>query len=260
VTSTPTDTIVNTATSTQTDTPTATPTSFVQQVVCAPGGVVMLSNGASVHIPKDVFSGCVTVSITQIPPSSVPPVSDVNQVLIGDGYIISAVDANGPVTDLGSNSVTIKLPYDSTKIPAGKTAAQLQISYYDTSTSSWQSLPTVLEPSSKYVVVTTHHLSTWAVFTAPYNYSGCVVNRNVLAPVPAPVGSSVCLYTTAPLSSSQWYVYNVAGQNVATLTFGNDPSQCWNTMGLARGLYYVKLQMTFTNGTSATEWRKIVLR
>jgi hypothetical protein len=78
--------------------------------------------------------------------------------------------------------------------------------------------------------------------------------------VPVTAGSPICLYSTQSLISSEWFIYNVAGQHVATLNFGNSPTQCWDTMGVARGLYYVKLKTVFVNGTSASEWHKVVVK
>jgi hypothetical protein len=78
--------------------------------------------------------------------------------------------------------------------------------------------------------------------------------------MPAAVGSSVCLYTVQPVVSSKWTIYNVASQYVTTLTFGAGPSECWTTVGVGRGLYYVKLEMTFSTGANVTEWHPVVLQ
>jgi hypothetical protein len=92
------------------------------------------------------------------------------------------------------------------------------------------------------------------------SYLQSTLGRNVIGPVPAQAGSDVCLYSTQPVISSKWSVYNVSGQFVADVTFGSSPAQCWKTQGVARGLYYVRLVMTLPGGQTVTEWHPVVLQ
>jgi hypothetical protein len=73
------------------------------------------------------------------------------------------------------------------------------------------------------------------------------------------VGTSLCLYATQPTVSGTWQVYNVVGQRAAYLTFGSG-DECWNTGGMARGLYFIKLTLAYGDGTGAVEWHKVVLQ
>lgn len=85
------------------------------------------------------------------------------------------------------------------------------------------------------------------------------MGKAVLAPVPASRGTAVCLYPDSPLLSSQWNIYNFVGESVASLSFGSSASNCWDTTGVAPGLYLVKLKLTYTDGTVKSDWHKVVV-
>jgi hypothetical protein len=101
------------------------------------------------------------------------------------------------------------------------------------------------------VTVITNHFSTWAVFAQ--TFTSASEASNILAPVPVNAGGNVCLYSQAV--SSNWTVYSVAGYRVASLS----NETCWNTQGIGHGLYYVKLVLTFADGTTSTVWQKVVV-
>jgi hypothetical protein len=109
------------------------------------------------------------------------------------------------------------------------------------------------------LTVVSTHFSTWAVFAQTFQTSASV-GGNVLAPVPASIGQPICLYSAKELIASTWTVYNLMGERVASLSFTTQPAECWPTRGMARGLYYVKLVMTFDDGSTATQWQKVVLK
>gem|GEM_PF-1525947 len=81
----------------------------------------------------------------------------------------------------------------------------------------------------------------------------------VLAPMPVSTGGSVCLFPDRPISGSQWDVYNLLGESAASLTFANPQGNCWNTQGTSPGVYLVRLKLSYSDGTSATLWKKIVV-
>jgi subtilase family serine protease len=83
-------------------------------------------------------------------------------------------------------------------------------------------------------------------------YATSSLGRNILAPVPAVGGRSICLYFDKKPSSSEWTVYNIAGENVATLNFQSQYSQCWDTTKVASGIYFARIKMNFEDGSEAS--------
>jgi hypothetical protein len=82
----------------------------------------------------------------------------------------------------------------------------------------------------------------------------------VLAPVPVSVGMPVCLYPDNPLSASHWSVFNFVGESVATLDFGVSAQDCWDTTGVAPGLYLVRIKATYLDDTVSISWHKVVVK
>jgi hypothetical protein len=118
--------------------------------------------------------------------------------------------------------------------------------------------------NSTNIGVVSNHFSTWGVFQTAALDSSTAGGGDILAPVPANSGSNICLYvdsnTANTMVASSWYVYSVSGYQVASLNFSNQPQQCWTTTGIARGLYYVKINITFADGSSRTEWHKVIVQ
>jgi hypothetical protein len=81
----------------------------------------------------------------------------------------------------------------------------------------------------------------------------------LLAPVPAHPGQPVCLYFDKAPASTRWRIFNVAGQNVAALSFGGQYQQCWDTSGVASGVYFARIDVEAADGTSNVVTQKIVV-
>ncbi len=85
------------------------------------------------------------------------------------------------------------------------------------------------------------------------------LGKTVLAPVPAKKGEPMCLYFSQPPSSSQWQIFNLAGQRVADLNFGQEPKQCWDTSALSPGVYLVHCQVTYISNQQESFTRKVAV-
>ena len=81
----------------------------------------------------------------------------------------------------------------------------------------------------------------------------------VLAPVPVSAGNPICLFPDRPITGSQWDIFNFVGESVASLSFSAPLYNCWNTQGVAPGIYLIRLQLSYSDGTTATQWKKIVV-
>jgi len=90
-------------------------------------------------------------------------------------------------------------------------------------------------------------------------WDGAPSDQLVLAPVPVAPGQPMCLHFDGPPRSSRWTIYNVAGQAVATLAFGGEPGQCWQTSGVAPGVYLVRVDVDYADGHKGGRWQKVVV-
>jgi hypothetical protein len=80
----------------------------------------------------------------------------------------------------------------------------------------------------------------------------------MLAPVPVMSGQSLCLYNVTGVASANWQVVNLMGERAANLIFGLG-SECWNTQGVAPGIYIVMIKLTYMDGTKANVTQKVVV-
>jgi hypothetical protein len=80
----------------------------------------------------------------------------------------------------------------------------------------------------------------------------------ILAPVPVRSGDSICLYNGGEPVSASWQVYSVMGERIADLSSGPGET-CWNTTGTASGIYFVRIKLTYSDGTSCTALKKIIV-
>jgi len=188
------------------------------------------------------------------------PAPSNNQQAVGG--LVFEFDSSSPLT----STVTLNFTVTQAQLSnLGLQPNQVLIEYYNTTTSQWTSTgvtTTYTYANGTYTfAATSTHFSTWGVFSQSFS-SSTVGGNDLIAPIPANSGDNVCFYTTSSnIASANWIVYSVAGYRVATLNFSNNPtSQCWNTAGVGHGLYYVKIELTYTNGTTANEWFKAVVR
>lgn len=65
----------------------------------------------------------------------------------------------------------------------------------------------------------------------------------VLAPNPVKVGMPVCLFSPSRPEETHWQIYGIDRFLLTKLDFYADSQQCWNTAGIAPGLYIVKIEL-----------------
>lgn len=81
----------------------------------------------------------------------------------------------------------------------------------------------------------------------------------VVGPVPAKVGSPVCLAFPARPISSEWTVFNISGEKVATLRFGSETKHCLSTTDMSPGIYFVKGSITSEAGVLEISQRIVLV-
>ncbi|HXB97036.1 MAG TPA: hypothetical protein VNZ54_03230, partial [bacterium] len=74
------------------------------------------------------------------------------------------------------------------------------------------------------------------------------LGRDLLAPNPVSSGRPVCLQFFLQPGATHWRVYRLDQRLVATLEFGAQETQCWDTQGAAPGLYFVQVDVDEAGG------------
>ncbi|HTB34326.1 MAG TPA: hypothetical protein VK842_05650, partial [bacterium] len=74
------------------------------------------------------------------------------------------------------------------------------------------------------------------------------LGHDLLAPNPVSAGRPVCLQMAAQPRATHWNVYRLDQRLVATLDFGVQTQQCWDTQGAAPGLYFIQVEVDEAGG------------
>jgi hypothetical protein len=120
----------------------------ITQMVGNGGGTVSGGDGSQVVIPGGALSMSTNITITTV---SAP--APAGTVLVGPAYNF------GPDGTTFSNPVTITLPFDSSKIPSGKSAGDIVI--YTAPSGSTNYLPLATSVSGNTVQTTTTHFTVY---------------------------------------------------------------------------------------------------
>ena len=81
----------------------------------------------------------------------------------------------------------------------------------------------------------------------------------VMGPVPVPKGGDICASFPSQPSSSQFELYNLAGQKVCAASFGSESQQCVHTTTIVPGIYGMRIVVVLANGQTKESWQKIVI-
>ena len=93
--------------------------------------------------------------------------------------------------------------------------------------------------------------------TLGYAQTGGGITGWALGPQPIKRGSDLCLYLPKPLLSSNWLVFNAGLNLVSKNAFGAENNQCIPTAGLAAGVYFATLTVTYADGSTEKKTQKI---
>jgi hypothetical protein len=106
----------------------------------------------------------------------------------------------------------------------------------------------------------TSTLTNTATITNTPSYSKSGLGKDVLGPSPARSGEKIYLFTQKAPLQEHWDIYDVLGQRLAILDFTSGQSGFWDTQGVGRGLYFIKITLTYLDGTTQVEWQKATIR
>jgi hypothetical protein len=143
----------------------------ITKTVGAAGGTVMQNDGTSVQIPMNALSMSANITIT-----TVTATAPAGFVLVGPAYDF------GPDGTTFAQPVTITLPFDTNKIPSGKSAADIRIFTAPRGSTNYTMLTTTLGSGS--VSTTASHFTVYLP----------------AAPIPTDMGSTVCTPTCSQTS------------------------------------------------------------
>ena len=128
-----------------------------------------------------------------------------------------------------------------------------------TPTWTWTNSPTVTYTPTK-TLTPTYSFTPTFTFT-PTNTPTFLVaplGKLTLAPNIAGNDQPICLFLDSPVASSQWDVYDMAGEGVTQLIFGSEEA-CWDHKGLASGLYLIRVQGVYLDGQNFDKTFKVVI-
>ncbi len=159
--------------------------------------VVMLVGSGTTGINS---SGTALTQISIIHISTPPTLpTDAGIVTLAYDFQPSGATFNPPAT--------VRFNYDPTLIPADVTETNLQIAYYDSTTSTWITLPSSVDTSNKFINAQIAHFTTYAVtygVLATTSLSTATPPAPTLTPTPAPIRTAILtnipIETTTPIS------------------------------------------------------------
>jgi hypothetical protein len=120
----------------------------ITKSVGAEGGTVSSSDGTSVVIPQGALAMSSSITINSV--NVTPPAGSVQ---VGPAYDF------GPEGTTFTTPVTVTLPFDSSKIPSGRTSSNIVIYTAPRGSSNWTALQTTL--SGNTVTTSTNHFTTY---------------------------------------------------------------------------------------------------
>jgi len=134
-------------------------------ITASTGGTVQLENptggSATVEVPQDSVSADTVFTVETVLSSEVAP-APAGLFMVGNQiYQITAESAGQSITEF-DNNITVTFEYTDGQIE-GAQEQTLQIYYYDSATSSWVALETVLDAENNTASALISHLTTFAL-------------------------------------------------------------------------------------------------
>jgi len=239
---------------TATDSTTATPSLTASQT--ATNTATVTSSNTATNTAT--ASTTATPSLTATDSTTATPSLTASQTATNTATVTSTNTATNSTTATpsltASNTATSTTTVTSTQTATNSTTATPSLTASQTatntgvSTSTFTNTPTTTMTYTKTVTPT-------ATPTDPLSNLG----KTVLGPVPLPRGGNLCLFPDKPVSGSQWDVFDMVAESIASVSFSGSAQACWNTAGVPPGIYIARVKLTYSDGTSGTIWQKILV-
>ncbi len=218
-------------------------------IVPSTGGTVSTSSIAINIPPNALGTGSSNVSFSVAKPDSTHPATLNAAPITNSMRTISASDSNGTAITSLSNSIEIKITYSDSDIPAGTSASNLQLAYWDTTTNTWNPVSATIDTILKTITAKVNHLTDFAPIypvgdSAPSTPTGLTAAKNG--------ASQIDLSWTAVSGATSYLLYRdtSSGGTFPYLTTVTTTSS--SDTGLSAGTtYYYKVTASNANGESA---------
>lgn len=152
----------------------------------------------------------------------------------------------------------------ATETPTASPTATVSVTVSPTpSSTASASVTATISPSATVCPTPTRTFSPAPTVTASPGaapaFASTDLGKPVLGPVPLRAGEPLCLYFDAAPFSSACRVYNQAGQRVADADFGGKIDPCLATGRLAPGLYFVRVDVSYADGSKRIVDQKVAI-
>lgn len=165
----------------------------------------------------------------------------------------------GPHGSVFDKPVTISLPYNAEKLPAGSDEAALKVAYWNQASGEWEVLPSVVSKADKLVSADVGHFSVYQVISevtpsaapAPALVAAFSVGEVYVFPNPALKGALPKLHVSATSADRVAVkVYSVSGRLVYDTSYAGAPASIGGGTayelelrgGLTSGVYYFAVE------------------
>ena len=137
------------------------------------GGAIHAKDGSGVVVPQGATSSLLSVTVSPAPTAIVTAGQSSAEAAQGLAPAAAGVQF-GPEGTQFAKPVTIALPYNRTQLPEGFQESALTINYWNSATSAWQTLASVVDTVNQVVSAQTSHFSLYQLMVGSGTVKGIV--------------------------------------------------------------------------------------
>ena len=225
-----------------------------QSIVPSAGGKISQAD-VEVTIPANALgTGSSAVSVNVAKPNFVPPSTLSAAPLSNAAKSITATNSSGTSISSLNNSMKIVMTYSDADIPNGSSENNLQLAYWNTTSSSWEPVAATLDTTNNTLTASVTHLTDFAPVLptgddTPTTPAGLAVGPG------NPPTTALTLSWTQVSGATGYYLYRdtTSGGNFPLLVHvSGGTTLSYNNTGLSAGTrYYYKITSANANGESA---------
>lgn len=234
-----------------------------QKPVPREGGEVRAGR-SGVRLPGGAHSG-VLVTVHEA-----PPLSEDEKRKQAAAARRRGVEPVGEAVEFGPHGtrfdkpVTLELPYDRARLPAGVKESDLGVHYWNAARGEWEALASIVDTAARVVRAQTTHFSQYQVLSGGIGTAAVTGFGDVYAfPNPARNGANPTFHVEAPGADSvRIRVYDLTGKRVheRTLTGATPFEGLWDVSGVGSGVYYYHVEASGGGETKRKSGKLAVIK
>ncbi|MFA4890494.1 MAG: carboxypeptidase regulatory-like domain-containing protein [Candidatus Paceibacterota bacterium] len=221
----------------------------IGSIVPSSGGTIATSS-ISINIPPNALgTGSSNVSFSIANPDTAPPAT-LNAAPISNAVKrITASDSNGTAITTLSNSIEIKMTYEDSDIPAGTSESNLQLAYWNTTTSTWDPVSATIDTNLNTITANVDHLTDFA----PIVPTGQNTPNSPIGLSAAKNGNTQIDFSwTAVSGATSYLVYRDTSEGGSFPYLATASTNSYSSAGLTGNTaYYYRVSASNANGESA---------